>query len=284
MAISAVIWLSRMLHSRMPLAAILMAGAIGGCASVGGGTAGDHDELARTLESAQMVFPDGSLSERWSSYWVRKLREVRPQLAGLRPESKMPLVIYMHGCDGWVAGSVGSEVQFIAAAGFAVLAPDSFARQNKQKHCDADSKRGGIFRSALRYRLAEARHAHEAALTMPWVDQRNIFIIGFSEGGLTAAKYGHGGLAGRVVLGWTCNAGWSEYVGISGPLDEPILAIVADEDPWFQEEYDKGHCGEFFVGRSNADSFVIDHRGHYVHGLPDVRKKVLAFLSAHLTR
>ena len=132
----------------------------------------------------------------------------------------------------------------------------------------------------LRYRLAEARFAYEFAETLPWVDKQNIFLMGLSEGGITTARYGQGGLAGRVILGWTCSAGWTEYRGIVGPRDEPILAVVSLKDPWFSEPWMHGNCGMFMAFRKNSESVVLDGPYHDVLALPGVQEKVIQFLRA----
>ena len=138
-----------------------------------------------------------------------------------------------------------------------------------------------MHRDVLDFRLAEASYAHEAAKNLPWVDKRNIFMMGFSEGGITTAQYRRGGLAGRIILGWTCNVGWHEYDGISGPWDEPILAVVASKDPWFRKPSSSGHCGSSMFFRRNAESVVVNVNFHDVQRLPEVQEKILKFLEAN---
>ena len=140
---------------------------------------------------------------------------------------------------------------------------------------------GGLQRRVLNFRLAEAHHAYRYALTLHWVDRNNIFLMGWSEGGITTARYPFGNLAGRVILGWTCTTGWWEYEGLAGPLDEPILSVVATDDPWFNEPWLAGDCGDFMHNRKTSESLVIEKPHHDVLSLPKVQVKVLQFLKDH---
>jgi dienelactone hydrolase len=204
---------------------------------------------------------------------------VGQELANLAGDKKIPLVIYLHGCDGLNFQSY-ADIDLLLRNGYAVLAPDSFARKYKPQSCDPRTYTGGLHRGVLDFRLAEAGYAHEATKNLPWVDKRNIFMMGFSEGGITTAKYPNSGLAGRIILGWTCRSGWFEYVGISGPRDEPILAIVASNDPWFRNSWTYGNCGSSMLFRENAESIVIEADFHAIQNLSEVQERIINFLNA----
>ena len=240
------------------------------CATIGAAKA--PDELERTLDEAIVAIPAFRIFGIYE--------DVRDVLALIPAYKKMPLVIYMHGCSGLMQSAL-SDIGFLAHHNYAVLAPNSFARKYRPEACNPETCTGGLFRGVLDFRLAEASYAHEAAKNLPWVDKRNIFMMGFSEGGITTAKYGRGSLAGRIILGWTCNAGWPEYNGISGPRDEPILTIVASNDPWFTSPDTFGDCGSSMLFRPNSESVVVDSTGHYIHGNPELRKKILQFLESN---
>jgi hypothetical protein len=263
---------------------------ISGCASIG--AINDPDELSRTLDKAivgipltysELPVPPGTeaiLKIIGDEFVIGVMKDVAHDLGNIPDQMKIPLVIYMHGCTG-LGGDEHDYIRFLVRNNYAVIAPDSFARKFRPKSCDPPTYTGGLFRGVLSFRLAEARYAHELAKTLPWVDKQNIFVMGFSEGGITTARYGRGGLAGRIILGWTCNAGWTEYAGISGPRDEPILAVVASNDPWFTAPSTMGDCGDFMLFRPNSESFVTDTKLHAVQALPEVRERILQFLEAN---
>ena len=238
------------------------------------------EELARTFNNAIIVIPkhdnphDPFASKR---VLVDEVKNVKKTFEGIPADSSIPLIIYMHGCGGkfdfWM-------FNFLAHNGYAVLAPNSFAREYKPKSCIPETVTGGLHRGVLSFRLAEANYAHEAIKKMPWVDKKNIFMMGFSEGGITTAQYPHGGLAGRIILGWTCNAGWPEYDGISGPRDVPILAVVASGDPWFRDPSLSGDCSDTLFPRKHIESIVIDTDYHAIHSLTSVKDRILRFMVA----
>jgi dienelactone hydrolase len=240
------------------------------------------DELARTWDGAivaipQKYFLDVSQVKRDKVAFRGRMKDVAHHLTKIMTEIQIPLVIYLHGCGGF--GYSGSaDISFLVSNGYAVLAPDSFSREYKPKSCEPSTYLGGLHREVLSFRLAEAEYAHDKAKTLPWVDKRNIFMMGYSEGGITTAQYDRGGLAGRIILGWTCNHPWPGYSGISGPRDEPILAAVASRDPWFiNHPSSRGDCGAYAF-RRKIESIIRDADVHYVQGSPDIRKKFFNFL------
>jgi dienelactone hydrolase len=246
--------------------------------------ANNPEELVRAFDRAIIAIPSKYLNQNDFStsggmLWGR-VEDVRDELDKIPADSEIPLVIYMHGCAG-IGMSALRDIGFLARNNYAVLAPDSFARKYKPKSCDPWTYTGGLHRGVLGFRLAEARYAHEVAKNLPWVDKRNISMMGFSEGGITTAKYPHGGLAGRIILGWTCTSGWPEYSGISGPRHEPILAVVASNDPWFTSPWTSGHCRSSLFFRRNLESIVVDVNFHAVQTLPEVQKKILQFLEVN---
>jgi len=244
------------------------------------GAVNDPDELARTLEKGLLAIPDTYSVSNDSVYGLFELE--RKKAAKIPPAVKMPLVIYLHGCDG-LSGGDQQIIFFLLQNDYAVLAPNRFARKYKPKSCHPKTRRAGLFRGVLQFRLAEARYAFEKAQVLPWVDKHNIFIMGFSEGGVTTAKYSYGGLAGRIILGWTCHAGWIEYQGLAGPKDEPILSIVADNDPWYTRPLNAGDCGKWMQNRKNCESLVMkaDSPTHHVLWLPGVQSRILRFLDVN---
>jgi hypothetical protein len=237
------------------------------------------DELARTLDYGIVAIPAQYF--KWDVpsgiSTIGLMKDVAQDLTKIAGENKIPLVIYLHGCNG-LDQSSSIDIEFLLSNGYAVLAPSSFARKYKPKSCEPSTATGGLHRDVLSFRLAEANYAHQAANNLPWVDKRTIFMMGFSEGGITAAKYQRGGLAGRIILGWTCNSAWPEYSGISGPRDEPILAVVASNDPWYSRPSTSGHCGSWMLLRRNAESVVVNVNFHAVQFFPEVREKIVKFL------
>ena len=236
-------------------------------------------ELHRTWHAALVRIPHNH------KVFVGQISDL--PLEDLPVKAKLPTVIYLHGCSGiWWKTYI--RLDFFAENGFAVIAPASFARSKYPKSCDPATKRAGLYRETLKMRQYDALNAIKYARQLDWVDARNIFLVGFSEGGITSATVStdfDSGVNARVIEGWTCHAGWSEYRGANAPISEPVLALVADQDPWFQNSWTRGSCGRYMNSENGSRSVVYSTGSlkakHSLLDDSDVQNRVLEFLQAH---
>ncbi len=242
--------------------------------------ADDAAELERTWQEAWVFLPDeGPLGYRELS-----VRELPQALA--EAKTPLPAVVYAHGCAGhWQASTATGA--FLAKAGFLVVMPDGFARENKPVSCIPTKRQGGLHRAVLAWRQAEVAKAIEEVGGLPGVREDAIFLMGHSEGGITTATFEGPPLAGRVVEGWTCHAGWPEYRGLKGPPDEPLLTLVAADDPWFRLPILAGDCGAYMQDRTQARSLVVREpanlaASHWLTKDKAIQAEVLDFLKGNL--
>jgi dienelactone hydrolase len=197
---------------------------------------------------------------------------------------KFPVVIYMHGCNGFWTGT-DRRVDFLASLGFAVIAPNSFSRKKVPTSCEPLNHRGGFYRPTLFMRQYEAAFAIQAARKLSWVDGDNIVLMGLSEGGVTTATFSGEPVTARIIEGWGCHAGWSEYHGLNAPVEQPVLSLVSDKDPWFQNPVLKGNCGEFMQNDLSQSVVFTTGSLRYQHVLlesEEVKQIVEAFLEKHI--
>ena len=126
----------------------------------------------------------------------------------------------------------------------------------------------------------------------PWVDSSNVFLMGLSQGGITTATFSSSrpehSLRARIVEGWTCHAGWTEYAGVNAPDSEPVLTLVGAKDPWFQQPWNRGSCGPF-LSKTNGSLSVVYSKGrlstrHELLEEREVKKTVFDFLKKHRSR
>jgi len=238
------------------------------------------DELHRTWQAALVRIP------KQDQVYAGQISDL--PLEALPVKEKLPTVIYLHGCSGFWWGTY-IRLDFFAGNGFAVIAPASFARTKYPKSCDPEKKRAGLYRETLKMRQYDALNAIKNAKQLDWVDARNIFLVGFSEGGITSATVSTGldsGVNARVIEGWTCHAEWSEYRGINASSSEPVLSLVADQDPWFQDAWARGSCGAY-MNSDNGSRSVVYRTGplmskHNLLDNPDVQSLILEFLQAYM--
>ena len=91
---------------------------------------------------------------------------------------------------------------------------------------------GGRHLFVYDFRMEEVSFALEQLWTERWADWGRMFLVGTSEGGVTAALYRGDEFKARVIAQWTCS-GAPHVAGIAAPLDEPILAVRGAQDPWY---------------------------------------------------
>ena len=241
----------------------------------------DPTEMERAWQAALVRIPKSGGD--YISTTIAKLGE-----GGALPEGVWPTVIYMQGCTGIWPGTK-ARINFLARNGYAAIAPASFARLKYPRSCRAATFEGGMYRPTLRMRQYDAGYAIAKAKTLPWVDESNVFLMGLSQGGITTATFASSrpehSLGARIIEGWTCHAGWSEYKGVNAPDTEPVLALVGAKDPWFQTPWTKGDCRPF-LDLSNGSRSVVYSTGrlstrHELLEAREAQQEVLTFLNTH---
>lgn len=249
----------------------LLAGLNAGCT----GHRDDVGDLTRTWQEAFVAAP-GSTRVGRNLHELNSRLEVGDQI--------YPTVLYLHGCTG-----IGKrELKFgqeITDLGFVFVAPDSMARRYRPLQCDPAKKTGGKNLFVYDFRSAELRYALDRLLELDWVDRNNLFLIGGSEGAVSAAQYRGDEFRARILLQWTCH-GAPLVAGIAAPENEPILAVVNWSDPWYDEARtagQSGHCGEYFGERPDSVSIVLERPGkHDVLTVKRIRKQIKRFLLERL--
>ncbi|MFA5123115.1 hypothetical protein [Zavarzinia sp.] len=255
--------------------AVVLGGCAGGNAPASVRTNADMSDVERTWYQAIVVLPpqtpDGDVT-------VRRMADVLADPP--KPARPLTTVIYLHGCTGMGDLSI---LRFLAGAGFAVIAPDSMARRFRPLQCDPATGRGSFNLFVYDFRQTELAFALHQAVRVPWVDSGDLFLLGGSEGGVTAALYRGDDFRGRIVAAWTCH-GAPLVAGLSAPQGEPVLSIVSAGDPWYADGVavgQAGDCSSFMGDHPNARSMVLPAaEGHAVLASPVARQAILEFLSA----
>jgi dienelactone hydrolase len=193
-----------------------------------------------------------------------------------------PAIIYLHGCTGINGAHDVSWAKFLAAENYVVVMPDSMARPNRKSNCDPRQKGGtNIFPQAYEYRQQEIAYAKEQIQKSSWWDQKNLFLMGHSEGGIATAQSDHGGFNGLVISGWTCtHKNNPSFDGIKSPKDIPALAVAFVDDAWRKGKFNEGRCADKADGRAlvQVDLQGLEH-GTYESRI--AREAVAKFLKDH---
>ncbi len=131
------------------------------------------------------------------------------------------------------------------------------------------------------------RHAFDRISALPALQNVPVVLMGHSQGAITTATIENLPVAARVIEGWTCHAGWPEYRGLAAPPGQPVLALVGENDPWFQSYVLKGDCGAFMkenMEGGTASRSIVYRAPHYLNakhwlsGDSDVQREILDFL------
>ncbi|ACK49208.1 dienelactone hydrolase [Methylocella silvestris BL2] len=149
-----------------------------------------------------------------------------------------PAIVALHGCAGLTDKSGAPSArhadwgQRLAAAGFVVLFPDSFASRGLGPQCKESNREA----RASRERVADAEDALRFLAGRPDVDPRSIFLIGWSNGGSSTLyavqpKHGADGVDFARAVAF--------YPGCRTPLETgrwktrmPLLILIGGADDW----------------------------------------------------
>lgn len=192
-------------------------------------------------------------------------------LAGLlRPDARLPVIVFLHGCSGDLAGIPEKFMK----RGFIVAAPLSFARPDRPVSC------GDIGPETIRWRQEEARWTIHRLSGLPWVDGHGIAVVGASEGGLAVARFADApdAVAALVILGWTCtDRNNTDFDGLRVPAGKPVYAAIGDLDPAVSSGRTGGTCQRVLAGRAGSRSVTIRGLAHEVPG-DDIFDEIAAFI------
>ena len=229
------------------------------------------DEARRTFDAAYVmievegVLIEGRMSERF----------VQDKLAGLR--KKRPTVIFSHGCAGLGRGNL-RYMRLLAQAGYAVIAPDSFARRYRPETCIPSSHqgiKGAPHRRVNRMRQEEIHHAAYRVRRIQWVDRKNFFLMGHSQGGTAAAAYEGDDFSAHVISGSVC------WRGVWMPLGTPALALYSKDDPWRRNRAADSCLRRARSRGVNMEFHLFEGRAHNLSRNERARRLILDFLSRH---
>ncbi len=236
-------------------------------------TAQDPAELARTWQRAWVYVPR-------TPGKARKIpARALPAYVRQHPDAKF--ILYLHGCSG-IIHSDRTIGRFYARSGYIFIAPDSFARKIKPISCVPLLHQGGLHKNVIEWRQAEAGYALARLRALPGMAQAPIALVGHSEGAITAATFKGAPVSARIIESWTCHAGWPRYHGLNAPKAEPVLSLLAHDDPWFTHPSVKGDCSPFMDSNDRSYVFKKPDRLHDEHALSKdrrVRRIILDFLS-----
>lgn len=225
--------------------------------ATGTAPADGQQELRRTWDRAQIYVMHGDITV----FGRVGDANIQQRLSQVPTGVKIPTIIYLHDCvlPRW-PGPYHFWVD-LAQSGYVLIAPDGFARaNNKPRTCDREHAQPEL-------RLEELRFAIDQAITLPWIDRQNMFLIGHSEGGEAAGRYLGDAFKGIVITSASCSTrGRDEFA-------TPLLAVASIRDNWLEG------LGPYC---QRADErLLMPGSGHGVLVYPEVQRVIRTFISRH---
>ena len=182
--------------------------------------------VAATWIQSNIFLPAGALKNEGSDHlnifakkddWAGTAKDKH-----LKDGVRLPAVIYLHGCSGFYAGR--RFVTYFLDQGFAVFAPNSFARPGREELCGK-----GEMDYRISLRREELKHALSKVQEIDWVNSSRLVLVGFSEGAQAASSWEGTEFIAHVLLGTDCI-----YSGGSpdAPPEIPVLNLIGSNDEW----------------------------------------------------
>lgn len=213
----------------------------------------------------------------------------------------------MHGCSGWQPAArytLRSYADDMRKRGFAVLNLDSFGPRyySADEMCASNDK----LRQALAYRVSDAFDAARYLQSRGFVDARNIFVVGQSNGGSVAMKTVLAGTQDEYVKrrGYPAFRGavayypWCGVLAGKARLAAPVQVFSGGKDDWVSAREcsaveASGADFKVTVYAEAAHSFDLEvtqqkYVGYSIGKDPDAasdsRRRMMAFLSGNLAQ
>lgn len=184
----------------------------------------------------------------------------------LKPGTRLPAVIYLHGCAGNTVGETWART--FSRLGYAFFAPNSLARPRKSL-CGTGQQKMTTYRIPMR--TEEALYALQELRKADWIDQERIVLMGSSEGAQAASVYRGTDFAAIILSATDCR-----FSGDSpkAPRGIPVLNMVGENDRL------GGGSGCRISGREEPGSkrVVIKGAGHKLASFPEAQQELKRFL------
>ena len=230
--------------------------------------------------------------------------QLRADIAKPEGDGPFPAVVLMHGCGGWqpaVRHAMRAYAEYLVQHGFVVLDLDSFGPRNLGggKVCESIKQQ----RDALTYRTSDAYDALKYLRSLNYVDSKNIFLMGQSNGGSVAINVAKGDTPVKSASigeeGYRAVAAYYPWCGSFGgrkvELESPLMVFAGSADDWTPASECEGVQSskapvevKTYAGAAHSfDLNIIPQRylgkmiGHNREAAEDSRQRMVDFFVEH---
>lgn len=242
------------------------------------GTAWKHTEASATavVANADVALPaQVTGGPIWYGKWAQA-----PRSAGAR----VPVVLFLHGSSGLGLKAIGEWQRWLAALGYASVAPDSMVLADRITYTSPVGKE--VYEKIHALRASEITLALDALRDIAWVDARRLVLSGASEGAPAVARHAGREFAGRMVFSWSCEDNYFVDAHRTVVPAEPVLNVMSSTDPFFSRANAylgnadaQGHCAAALREHKNTTVVLIPGAPHTLLNVPQARIAVEAWLN-----
>lgn len=232
--------------------------------------------MIRILLAIVVTVPLNCMAQTFEIISTVEHTEYSATIAGVlrRPEGKdkYAAVILMHGCTGMTPKAklgLDEHAKYLVSHGFATLTLDSFGPRGKENADVCSDSKEQL--AALYYRQFDAYHALLFLQNQPYIDSRNIFLMGQSHGGSVALSAAAGPYPTAFPLnpqfqGIVAYYPWCGAVPTwPRKLVSPLLVFGAEKDDWMSPE----GCVSVKLNVSGAEyDVVVYENSHHGFDIP----------------
>lgn len=225
-------------------------------------TSGGGSSTAATWQRAQIFIPNENTTNGKGCVGDFAAPYIQDCLARIQPGRQFTVILFMHGCAGMVPDNIELAEDY-RSLGYAVIAPNSFARAGRQRECVSSRRKV----ATISLRKAEIDYALTQIPSLGWVDPARIVLAGQSEGANTVSEVDRDDVfAGYIITGWDCRFGLAP--------DGPVLAVKGALD----DTANRGTCSA--NGAPHSASVIVPGAGHSVANRPAALEAFERFLNA----
>jgi dienelactone hydrolase len=199
--------------------------------------------------------------------------------------ARVPVVVFLHGSGGLGLKAIGDWQRWLAALGYASIAPDSMVLPDRITYTSPVGK--DVYEKIHALRATEIDLALSAVRKQPWADPKRLVLSGASEGGPAVARYVGGEFAGRMIFSWSCEDNYFVDAHRTFVPAQPVLNVVSSTDPFFSRTNSylgnpdaQGHCGSALRAHKDTTIVLIPGAPHTLLNTSQARVAVAAWLQS----
>lgn len=240
-----------------------------------------YDNFNETFKHAYVGFPKGFGGIKKAFYGT--YAEFQKKYPSLNVDKKYKTLLYMHGSSGLYKGDIYRKF-IVQKLGFVFFAPDSY--RIKDRPIYKSPAKESLYKKVHKLRVAEISFNHEKIRKLNFVDNKNIFLMGNSEGGLAVAIYKASSFKARIVTAFSCESSYFyKNFKLGSKKSKPFLNIIGTHDEYFakntelnEEHKVSGNGIKKLKNYKNAKVVILPKAKHDLTKNIYVKDELLSFL------